>query len=85
VLDAVELAAVAAIDYTDAAKVDGWASTKDFVTATTGGPRGSGRRLVELAHAMGGDRCVTGQALADGLVSRVQAEVVVVAVDRLPV
>jgi hypothetical protein len=84
VLDAVELAAVAAIDDKDAAKVDGWASTKDFVTSATGGPMGSGRRLVYLAHAVGGDRCATGRALVDGLVSRAQAEVVVTAVDRLP-
>ena len=85
VLDAVELAAVAAIDATDAAKVDGWASAKDFVTAATGGPKGSGRRLVALAHALAGDRCATGDDLAAGAVSRSQAEVVVAAVDRLPV
>ena len=85
VLDAVELAAIAAVDGTDAAKVDGWASTKDFVTAATGGPRGSGRRLVSLAHALAGDRCRTAQALETGTISGAQAEVVVAAVDRLPV
>ncbi|MEO5711834.1 MAG: DUF222 domain-containing protein [Nocardioidaceae bacterium] len=84
-LDAVELAAIAAIDQTDAAKVDGWASAKDFVTAVTGGPRGSGQRLVRLAHALSGDRSATGQALAAGAVSRDQTVVVVAAVDRLPV
>ncbi|MEO5709436.1 MAG: DUF222 domain-containing protein [Nocardioidaceae bacterium] len=84
-LDAVELTVIAAIDDTDAAKVDGWASAQDFVTAATGGPRGSGSRLVGLAHALAGDRCATRTALADGLLSREQAVVVVTAVDRLPV
>ena len=85
VLDAVGLGAVAAIDDTGAARVDGWASTQDFVTATTGGARGSGRRLVDLAHAVAGDRCATARALATGAVSRTQAGVVVAAVDRLRV
>lgn len=31
-----------------------WASTKDFVTAATGGHRGTGRRLLALARALTG-------------------------------
>jgi len=84
-LDAVQLQVVVEIDATNAAAVDGWASTKDFLTAVTGGVKGAGRRLLALARAVSGDRAATGAALAGGGVSRVQAEVVVAAVDRLPV
>ena len=85
VLDAVELSAIAELDATDAAKVDGWASAQDFVTAVSGGHKGSGRRVVALAHALAGDRAETGVDLAAGSISRTQAEVVVAAVDRMPV
>jgi hypothetical protein len=84
VLDGIELSVVAGIESTQAAATDGWASTKDFVTAATGGPKGSGRRVVNLAHALAGDRSETGRHLGAGWISRVQAEVVVEAVDRLP-
>ncbi len=84
-VDAVQLQVVAAVDATSAAKSEGWASTKDFVTAVTGGPKGAGRRTVALAHAVTTDRTATGGLLAAGLISRAQAEVVVTAVDRLPV
>ena len=84
VLDAVELAAVAEVEATGAAKTIGWASTRDFVTAATGGHRGTGRRLLALAKALTGARAATGAALAAGQVSRTQAEVIVSAVDRLP-
>jgi hypothetical protein len=40
---------------------------------------------VALARAVTGDRVLTGAALADGAISRTQAEVVVAAVDQLPV
>lgn len=84
-VDAVELAVVAEIEATNAATVQGWASTTDYVTAVTGGLTGAGRRLLALARAVTSDRAVTGAALAAGDLSRVQAEVVVAAVDRLPV
>jgi hypothetical protein len=84
-LDAVEARLVAEIDATQAAKTDGWASTKDFVTAVSGGHKGAGRRTVALAKALTTDREATAQALAAGLISREQAEVIVAAVDRLPV
>jgi len=38
VLDLVQLHVVAGIDASDAARTDGWATTKDLVTAGTGGP-----------------------------------------------
>ena len=84
-VDAVQLQVVAAVDATSAAKSEGWASTKDFVTAVAGGPKGAGRRTVALAQAVTTDRTATGGLLAAGLISRAQAEVVVAAVDRLPV
>lgn len=84
-LDAVELAVVAEIDATNAAAVAGWASTKDYLTAVTGGLKGAGRRRLALARAVKGDRAATGAALAAGDISRVQAQVVAAAVDRLPV
>ena len=85
VLDAVELAVVAEIDATGAAASEGWASTKDFVTAASGGRKGNGRATVALARAVTGDRAVTGAALGSGTISRAQAEVVIDAIDRLPV
>ena len=39
-LDAVQLQVVAELDATNAAAVEGWASTGDFVTAVTGGTKG---------------------------------------------
>ena len=84
VLDSVELGVVAEVDATSAAASEGWASTKDFLTAVTGGPKGSGRRLVGLARAATTDRVAVGQALGAGEISRAQAEIVVAAVDQLP-
>src|SRR3954447_21357683 len=85
VLDGLELAVVAEIDATHAAATAGWASTKDFLTAVAGGRKSEGPRLVALAKALTSDRHVTGQALAAGTLSRTQAEVIVGAIDRLPV
>jgi len=84
VLDAVELQLVAEVDATQAARAEGWASTKDYLTAVTGGRRGEGRRMLSLAKAVTTDRVATGAALASGCISRAQAEVVVAVVDRLP-
>ncbi len=83
-LDAVQLHVVEEVDARSAAQVAGWASTKDYLTAVTGGRTGAGRRLLGLARAVGGDRGATGAALAAGVISRDQAEAVVAVVDRLP-
>src|SRR4051794_8998959 len=83
-LDAVTLAMIGEIDATNAAATIGWASTKDYLTAVTGGRTGEGRRLVALARALGTDRAATATALANARLSRTQAAVVVDAVDRLP-
>ena len=44
-----------------AARHEEWSSTKDFLTAVTGGRKGAGRRLLALATAVTGDRRATGE------------------------
>ena len=84
VLDVVQLRVVAGIEGSGAARSDGWATTKDLVTAVTGGPKSAGRRTVALAQSLTTDRRETARRLGAGWVSRAQAEVVVAAVERLP-
>jgi hypothetical protein len=84
-LDAVLLQVVAEIESTGAARSEGWSSTADFCTAISGGRAGSGRATVALAKAVTGDRAAIGTALAAGAISRTQAQVILTAVDRLPV
>lgn len=84
VLDAVELQVVVEVDAQNAARTEGWASTKDYLGAVTGGRVGEGRRMLALAKALAGDRAGTAAALAAGEISRAQAEAVVSVVDRLP-
>src|SRR4051795_3531856 len=84
-LDAVLLGVVAEIDATSAARAEGWSSTADFCTAIAGGRKGTGRATLALAKAVGSDRAATGTALAGGVISATQAQVIVSAVDRLPV
>jgi hypothetical protein len=84
VLDAVQLQVVVEVDARGAAQGEGWASTKDYLSAVTGGRLGEGRRLLALAKAVHSDRAGTGAALAVGDISRAQAEAVVGVVDRLP-
>src|SRR4051812_9465787 len=84
-LDAVLLGVVAEIDATSAARAEGWSSTADFCTAIAGGRKGTGRATLALAKAVASDRAATGTALAGGVISATQAQVIVSAVDRLPV
>jgi len=84
-LDALELDVVAELEATDAVKDEGWASTRDFVTAVSGGHVGSGPQLVRLS----GDLtkaffAPVGQGLADGWLSTAKAGVITRAVDALP-
>ena len=51
-LDGLELAVVHELDATNAVKPIGWASTQDFLTATTGGHKGTGPAVVRLAKAV---------------------------------
>ncbi len=85
VLDWVQLQVAAEIDHAGAARTEGWASTKDYLTAVGGGRKGAGRRTLALAEALTGDREQTGLALGRGDLSRAQAEVITTTVDRLPV
>ena len=84
-LDAVQLQVVAELDATDGVRAEGWGSTPDFLTAVTGGRKGAGKATVSLAAAVTTDRTVVGDALAAGRISRTQAQVIVRAIDQLPV
>ena len=85
-LAAIEALTVVEIDQTEAAKTEqGWASTKDYVTATSGGRRGHGPRLVKTATALAGSRRATWSALHDGGISPEHADVIVRVIDLLPV
>jgi hypothetical protein len=84
-LDALQLRVLSEIDATGAARAEGWSTTKDFYTAVSGGRAGSGRSMLALAKAISTDRASTGTALANGAISKTQAQVIVTAVDRLPV
>src|SRR3954452_13072758 len=74
VLVAMVLRVVAEIDATHAAATEDWASTKDYLTAVTGGRTGEGRRRLALAKALTSDRAATGTALAAGDPWRVHTE-----------
>ncbi len=83
---ALEAIAAVEIEETDAAKEEqGWASVKDFLTATMGGRRGCGSKLLRTARALVGDRVKTWQALYDGHISPEHSEVIVRVIDHLPV
>ena len=63
---AVQARVAAEIDAADAAKVEGWASVPDYLTATSGGRQGWGNRLLRTARAMTSDRHATHSALHRG-------------------
>ncbi|MGZ8738418.1 MAG: DUF222 domain-containing protein, partial [Nocardioides sp.] len=82
---AVQARVAAEIDATDAAKVEGWASVPDYLTATSGGRQGWGNRLLRTARALASDRHATHSALHSGDVSPEHAEVIVKVINLLPV
>ena len=85
-LAATQMVVAAEIDATDAAKTqEQWGSTKDYLTATAGGRRGAGGRLLRTGRALTGDRAATRVALHAGEISPEQAEVIVKVIDLLPV
>jgi hypothetical protein len=84
-LAAVDAALVCEIEATKAAQREQWASTGDYVTSVSGGRQGSGQRTLRVGRALVGERTATLGALRRGDVSLEQAEVIVAAVDRLPV
>lgn len=81
----VQAIAVVEIDETDAARSAAWATTKDYLTATSGARRGWGGRLLRTGEALVDDQRATWAALHSGAVSPEQAEVVVKVITLLPV
>lgn len=84
-MDAIELEVIDEIDVQNDAAHDGWATTKDFVTAVTGGRKGSGKSTVKLARALASTCTKTAEELKAGRLSRIQAHVIVKTLENLPV
>ena len=82
-LDAARLEVADRLEQTEAATTVGWASTKDFLTAISGGRKGAGGGLLRLAAALR-DLPATRQALADGWLSTDKARVITRRVGQLP-
>lgn len=83
---ALEAIAAVEIEETDAAKEEqGWASVTDYLTATMGGRRASGNKLLRTARALVGERIKTWQALYDGAISPEHSDVVVRVINQLPI
>jgi hypothetical protein len=84
-LDSLELQVVAELEATDGVKHAGWAGTKDFCTAVTGGHRGAGPAMVHLAEDLQAAVFASvSAALRDGWLSVTKAHVIARAVHRLP-
>ncbi len=84
-LDALELTVTAELEATNAVKAEGWASTRDFLTAVTGGHLGTGPQLVRLATTLTQDLFTpVAEAMAHGWLSTTKAGVITRAVDTLP-
>ena len=87
-LDAIELAVVTELDAGEQGqavlKEAGWASIKDYLTHTTGSRKGSGPATVRLAAQLEQFPALAA-GLAGGNLSRVKAQIVAAAVDKLPV
>ena len=82
-LDGVRLEVAGRLEETGAAAEQGWASTKDFLTAVSGGRKGAGGGLVRLAAGL---RDLDGvrDGLADGWLSADKARVIAGRVAQLP-
>ena len=84
-LASLEMQVAVEIDAGDHAKHEAqWQSTADFLTETTGGYRGSGRRMLRTGRELAGGREATRTALRDGVISPEHAEVIVNAIKKLP-
>lgn len=84
-LGGVDAAVLAAVDRRDLARTSlGWGSTAEWYTHLAGCRRGAGRRAVEHARMLAGDRSATLEAMQAGQVSPEQAAVLLDAVDELP-
>lgn len=84
-LDAVALDVVAELDATNGVKDQGWASTRDFLTAVAGGHLGTGPQMVRLAHDLAEEVFTpVASGLGDGWLSTAKAVVITRAVTALP-
>ena len=84
-LAALEMRVAVEIDAGDAATLgEQWQSTADFLTETSGGYRGTGRRVLRTGRELVSDREATRRALRDGDISPEHAEVIVNAIKKLP-
>jgi hypothetical protein len=84
-LEAVELDVIAELEDTGGVREEGWASTRDFVTAVAGGDHGSGPRMVGLAEDLTTDLFApVASGLRDGWLSSAKAVVITGAVNALP-
>ncbi len=84
-LDAVELGVIAELEATNRLRDHGWASTRDFVSAVSGGHHGSGPKLVRLAQDLDTDLLEpVASAMSDGWLSTSQAVAITRAIDALP-
>ena len=82
---ALEAELVAELDVRQVARRElGWGSTADWFSHLAGTTRGRGRKTVAHARLLTTDRVATLQALRDGEISPDQVDVVVSAVERLP-
>lgn len=84
-LDHARLEVAARLQAADLAALgtSGWASVKDFLTATSGGRKGSGGSLLRLAERLQ-DLPATRAAMAAGELSRPQAEAIARNLGHLP-
>src|SRR3569623_544119 len=84
-LAAVQAGAVAEVDARDLAKERlAFGATGDWLTHLGGLRKGEGKRVVVRAHALTGPLSATREAMAAGLVSPEQADVIVRSVEALP-
>ena len=81
---AIEAEVVADVDATNAAAHDQWASAADYLTAISGGHKGSGSSEVRLARALTDDCQLTLEELRCASISKAQAQVIVRTIDQLP-
>ena len=82
---ALEAELLAEIDVREVAKRElAWGSTADWFTHLAGTTRRQGKRTVVHARLLVADRTATLDALREGTVSPDQADVIVAAVERLP-
>ncbi|HET7386363.1 MAG TPA: DUF222 domain-containing protein [Nocardioidaceae bacterium] len=73
------------IDVTRASATEQYAAPADYLTAISGGYRGSGRRWLRTCRDLTGDRTATLAALQTGSVSGEHAHVICATVRKLPV